>query len=172
MRSTPTISMKMWQDMRSRGVLVTPIRHGSRETEDGRIIKWRIAHVDNRIFPLFVQDETPRRWRVPDSERRTRHDNGARSISKVSFIIDDLHTGIARYRAILGVPPQVDHHAAYFLLHGTLLHISVPMDNAMNHHLETRRDAPYNIEIKTRGDGTPGKLDITKTHGLSIKLVI
>jgi len=158
-------------DMKARGVTVTPIRHGSRELTDGRTIKWRIAHVNNNIFPLFIQDETPRHWRVSDSERRTRHENGARGVEKVSFVVEDLHTGIARYRAILGVPPQVDHHAAYFFLESSVLHISVPMDDAMEEHLKTRRNAPYRVTLKIRNDGTPGKLDIQKTHGLNLELV-
>lgn len=158
-------------DMKARGVQATAIREGSRELPDGRTIQWRIAHVDNRVFPLFLQDETLRHWRVPDKDRHTRHENGAKSISKVTFIIDDLHTGIARYRAILGVPPQVDHHAAYFLLEGTLLHVTVPMDDAMQQHLETRRDAPYELKLKTRSDAMAGKLDSSKSHGLKMELV-
>lgn len=158
-------------DMKARGVTVTSIREGSREMPDGRLLKWRIAHVNNNIFPLFIQDETPRQWRVSDSERRTRHENGAKGVGQVSFIVDDLHTGIARYRAILGVPPQVDHHAAYFFLESAVLHISVPMDESMEAHLKTRRDAPYSVTLKVRNDGTPGKLDIAKTHGLNLELV-
>lgn len=158
-------------DMKSRGVTVTPIRNGSRENTEGRILKWRIAHVDNNIFPLFIQDETPREWRVPDNERNTRHENGAKDVSQISFVIDDLHTGIARYRAILGVPPQVDHHAAYFLLESTLLHISVPMDASMEAHLKQRREAPFTLKLKTRNHGESGVLDATKTHGLNIELV-
>jgi len=158
-------------DMKERGVQATPIRNGSRELPDGRTIKWQIAHVDNRVFPLFLEDETPRSWRVPDSERRTRHENGAKGVSQVTFIIEDLHTGIARYRAILGVPPQVDHHAAYFLLEGTLLHITVPMDDAMEAHLKTRRDAPYALQLKTRSSAMKGTLDSSKSHGLNMELV-
>lgn len=158
-------------DMKSRGVPVTPIRHGSRELPDGRMLKWRIAHVNHNVFPLFIQDETPRNWRVSDNERRTRHDNGAKSISHLTFIIDDLHTGIARYRAILGVPPQVDHHAAYFLLEDTLLKITVPMDDDMERHLESFRQAPYHIKLKTRYGGSVNLLDTNKTHGLNIELV-
>ena len=159
-------------DMKVRGVQATDIRNGSRELPDGRIIKWRIAHVDNRVFPLFLEDETARNWRVPDSDRHTRHENGVKGISQVTFIIDDLHTGIARYRAILGVPPQVDHHAAYFLLEHTLLHITVPMDDAMHKHLEDHRDAPYQIKLKVQRGSVVGKLDNSKSHGLSMELVI
>lgn len=159
------------EDMRKRGVLVSDIQHGSRAMEDGRVIQWRVAHVDNRIFPLFLQDETPRRWRVPEGERITRHDNGVKGLAQVIFIIDDLHTGIARYRAILGVPPQVDHHAAYFLLEDCLLKITVPMDKKMENHLNVRRDAPYEIRLRTRNDEMVGELDSQKTHGLCIKMV-
>jgi catechol 2,3-dioxygenase-like lactoylglutathione lyase family enzyme len=158
-------------DMKERGVQATDIREGSRELPDGRTIKWRIAHIDNRVFPLFLQDETPRKWRVPDNERRTRHENGVKGISQITFIIDDLHTGIARYRAVLGVPPQVDHHAAYFLLEDTLLHITVPMDGAMEDHLKIRRDAPYELKLKIHGDAMTGKLDSSKSHGLKMELV-
>lgn len=158
-------------DMKSRGVIVSPIKSGSRELPDGQLIKWRITHIDNSVFPLFIEDETPRNWRVPDSERRNRHSNGARGVAQVSFIIEDLHTGIARYRAILGVPPQVDHHAAYFLLEDTLLHITVPMNDQMHQHLEKRRDAPFKVKLKTRFDGEIGQLDSTKTHGLDIELI-
>jgi len=158
-------------DMKSRGVLVSDIRGGSRELPDGRVLKWRIAHVDNQVFPLFLQDETPRRWRVPDHERRTRHENGAKSVSQVTFIVDDLHTGIAKYRAILGVPPQVDHTAAYFLLEDTLLHITLPTDASMRQHLKKRRHAPYEIKLKTRNNTVNGTLDTTKSHGLTIRLV-
>ncbi len=158
-------------DMKARGVPVSSIRQGSRELLDGRVLKWRIAHVDNQIFPLFLQDTTPREWRVSDHERRTRHENGAKSLAQLTFIIDDLHTGIARYRAILGVPPQVDHHAAYFLLEDTLLHITVPTDKDMEAHLENKRNAPYEIKMKIRNDATPQKLDISKAQGLSIELI-
>ena len=158
-------------EMKARGVLATDIRDGSRELPDGRTIKWRIAHIDDRVFPLFLQDETARNLRVSDNDRHTRHENGVKGVSKITFIIDDLHTGIARYRAILGVPPQVDHHAAYFLLEETLLHITVPMDDAMNTHLETRKDAPYEVKLKIRPDAVAGKLDSSKSHGLNMELV-
>ena len=158
-------------DMKARGVQISPIRQGNRELPDGRIITWRMAHVDSRLFPLFIQDETLRRWRVPNSERRTHHENGAKGISQVTFVVAGLQTGIARYRAILGVPPQVDHHAAYFLLEGTLLHITVPMDDAMRQHLEKRRDAPYELKLKIRSGAIAGRLDSSKSHGLQMELV-
>ena len=158
-------------DMKSRGVLVSDIRDGSRELPDGRVLKWRIAHVDEQVFPLFLEDETPRRWRVPDQDRRTRHENGAKSVGQVTFIIDDLHTGIAKYRAILGVPPQVDHTAAYFLLEETLLHIMLPTDDKMREHLKQRRHAPYEIKLKTRPNTALGILNSSKSHGLNIHLI-
>lgn len=158
-------------DMKSRGVLVSDIRDGSRETPNGRLLKWRIAQVNNDVFPIFLQDETPRQWRVPNHERRTRHENGARSVGQVTFIIDDLHTGIAKYRAILGVPPQVDHTAAYFLLEETLLHITLPTDDRQRKHFQERRHAPYEIQLKTRPNTHTGTLDRSKSHGLTIRLI-
>jgi len=159
-------------DMKTRGVQASAIRKGSRELPDGRTIKWQIAHIDNRVFPLFLEDETARNWRVPDSDRHTRHENGVKGVSQVTFVIDDLHTGIARYRAILGVPPQVDHHAAYFLLEQTLLHITVPMDDDMHKHLNNHRDAPYELKLKVQRGSVVGKLDVSKSHGLNIELVL
>ncbi len=158
-------------DMKERGVLVSDIRDGSRELPDGRVLKWRIAQVDNDVFPIFLQDDTPRQWRVPNSDRRTRHENGAKSVAQVTFIIDDLHTGIAKYRAILGVPPQVDHTAAFFLLEDTLLHIMLPTDDAMREHFKVRRHAPYEIKLKTRSNTHIGTLNQSKSHGLNIQLI-
>lgn len=159
-------------DMRERGVLVTPIQIGSRELPDGRVVKWRIAYVNNSIFPLFLQDETPRKWRVPDIDRYTNHENGVKGVSQVIFVVDDLHTGIAKYRAILGVPPQVDHHSAYFLLESSLLKISVPMNSDMEAHLKARKDAPYEIHLRVRGGkDEEGELDIAKTRGIRMIMV-
>ncbi len=156
--------------LRERGVSVSDVQAGSRARPDGELLRWKLAFVDNHL-PLLIEDETPRELRVPMTDGKVTHPNGVTGIAEVLFLVDELHTGIARYQTLLNVEPQVDEEGTEcFLLGETRVRIRVPMDAEMERHLHLRPNAPYEITLHKSDQSKAGLLDESYTHGLRINL--
>ncbi len=86
--------------MRSRGVDVGPIANGSRQTQDGRTLRWLVAYTPD--VPLFfIQHLTPleeRRGNWPA------HANGVERLERTYIVVEDATGEAERYGLVLGLP--------------------------------------------------------------------
>lgn len=64
---------------RAKGAQVSAIVEGERVRTDGVRLQWRLALLEDGFAPFFIQDVTPRAWRVPNDVHR----NGAQSYADV-----------------------------------------------------------------------------------------
>ncbi len=88
--------------LRGRGLDLTDVREGSRNTDLGTVLRWRYAHLGPRNpLPFFlIQHLTPideRRAQVPSRD----HPNGAMAVTGVTVTGNRLE-----FEAILGFPPE------------------------------------------------------------------
>lgn len=157
--------------IRERGGRIDDPKPGSRITGDGHELHWQTATVKGTLSPFYIEDETPRLLRVPMEPERLKHPNGAMGIQQVTIVIDDLHLGIVRYKALTLATPQVDHDAAYFLLGDNMLKLAVAGDRVMRDHLTQYGDVPYTISLRAARGGQDGLLPVAQAHGARIILV-
>lgn len=143
---------------------------GKRITTDGEEIQWKTATVKGTLAPFLIEDVTPRLLRVPMEPERVDHRNGVLGISQITVIIEDLHLGIVRYKALTGVTPQVDHDSAYFLMGTQMLKIIVAQDRVMEEYLTNYGDVPYTITLRAGRGGNEGLLPLAQAHGARIML--
>jgi hypothetical protein len=64
---------------RAKGAQVGTIVEGERVRTDGVRLQWRLALLEGGFAPFFIQDVTPREWRVPNDS----HANGVQSLADV-----------------------------------------------------------------------------------------
>lgn len=102
------------QDITDSGLPFPIPTHFGRHCPDGRILTWRMSLPGNihpcSGFPFLIQDITDRALRVP-SGPATSHPNGALGIAGVTFLVDNIDTADAHFRAILGsgTTSRTDH---------------------------------------------------------------
>jgi len=158
------------ETIRERGGRVDDPKPGSRITKDGHELHWQTATVKGKLSPFYIQDDTPRLLRVPMQTENLLHPNGAMGIERVTIVIDDLHPGIVRFKALTLETPQVDHDAAYFLLGENMLKIVVAGDHVMTDHLNRYGEVPYTITVRASRGGREGLLPVAQAHGARIIL--
>lgn len=139
------------QALRGRGVPVADSTPGSRSLPTGETIRWQTAMIPETCSPFYIQDETPRALRVPDTKPVVTHRNGVSGAIGLVIVVPALEEAIARYRSLLGMLPRLDESEAVFDLRGTALRLTEPGDDAdMRQHLEERGDAPYQLILRSR----------------------
>lgn len=157
--------------MREAGLTVAEPKEGQRVREDGFILKWKLTSVDGSISPLLLEDITPRSFRVLPHPDLAHQANGVIGVQSITVIIADLQEGINFYKALLGVPPLVDHTAAHFRIGPSRLVITLPEDDAMRQHLARWGRAPYEVVLKAKDNPQAMVLDMARTHQARIRIV-
>jgi len=146
--------------MQGRGLNVAMRPPGGRLRPDGEELRWRSAMVDNTMTPFFIQDDTPRNLRVPDTADKTAQPNGVVGIKSIEVAISELETGIVRYQDILGHEANSrGQNEAVFKGAGFDLRLSV----------NPKLDADRLIVLSLKA-GENRSLDKTLTHGAEIQL--
>lgn len=157
--------------MREAGLAVAEPSQGQRIREDGLVLKWKLTSVDGSISPLLLEDITPRPFRVLPHPDWAEQMNGVIGVDSLTVVIPDLQDGIRFYKALLGVPPLVDHTAAHFRIGPSRLVITLPEDDMMRQHLARWGRAPYEVALKTTDKTRLGLLDINQTHQARLRIV-
>ena len=145
------------ESARARGLSMHGPIPGGRLRPDGVRVSWLLGLPDGFDLPFLCADVTDRSLRAPEGPARE-HPNGAMGIRRILIGVKDLHSGIERYRALLGAGPRPG--SADFPLGGATLTLDAsPLDGPLALFLETKRK-----------DRT-GPLDPSRTHGARIYLV-
>ncbi|MCE7948952.1 MAG: VOC family protein [Chloroflexi bacterium CFX4] len=114
--------------LRERGVAVSALREGARQTPNGERLAWQLALVNDGFLPFFIEDLTPRPLRVPTDPNFTAHPNGVRGIGGIEVVTPDLAASQARYSTLLGAdsePADMPDFVAFALQNAQLV-ISAP----------------------------------------------
>lgn len=139
------------QAVRARGVPVAEATTGGRVLPSGSEIKWQSAALPDVFTPFYIQDETPRSLRVPDTKPVVTHRNGVTGVIGLVFVVASLEDAITRYRNLLGILPRLDESDAVFDLRGVILTFTEAGEDAdMQRHLAKRGDAPYLVKLRSR----------------------
>jgi catechol 2,3-dioxygenase-like lactoylglutathione lyase family enzyme len=90
--------------MQHRGATIPAPRAGGRTRPDGVQLEWRTAMPGRSVLPFFIEDLTPRDWRVPVSPENARHANGALGIRAITYAAPDSAAVHAHFARLLGDP--------------------------------------------------------------------
>lgn len=168
----------------ARGLALSGPHDGGRVRPDGEQLRWQTARPPSHDLPFLCGDLTPRALRVPEGDARM-HPNGALGVASLSIAVHDLPASLARYRALLGEPPQgapASHaSAAVDLPHSDVqvalvragaatLVLTAPRgsDGPLARHLATRGEGPYAL-VLTGKQGVAPVLDPALAHGAPIR---
>ncbi len=154
--------------MQARGLTLKPIQDGGRLRPDGASLQWRTAMLaDGSMSPFFIQDNTPRHLRVPNTPAATTHANGVVGICEVIFYAADLAATVAQYAALTGIVPQRRSSGALFLLADCMLTVQTIAPERLYDAALPTGDVPARAVFYSAGDKLPDlpPIDSTKTHG-------
>jgi hypothetical protein len=127
------------------------------------------------VAPFLIEDETPRRERVP---RQMRHANGVTGIATVTVAVSDLASVRSWYAAVLGragreaVRDDLDAAGADFTIGPHILEFLAPRTatSLLGDWLRTRGPSPYAAALRT-ASATRAPLDPARTEGARLALV-
>jgi Glyoxalase-like domain len=143
--------------MRGRNVEVSDPLEGSRQTPDGRTLRWRSASLGPRNpLPIFFIEH-----RTPLAERRGRageHPNGVLGVERAYIAVPDVARAAESYARVLGMPtPKVQRGAvikadmAVFDLGPTGLTVAQPMEpGPAQEALARRGPGPFQVLHRIR----------------------
>ncbi len=142
---------------------------GGRRLPDGTEIRWKSARVrqEGRVLPFLIEDETPRRLRVPGGPS-AEHPNGATGISRLLIATRDVAEARQALAALVGGRKTSGdtfrigrHELAIVAPNGT--------EDPVKRRLETLGPGPFAVELAT-GSGGRGALDPELARGARIRL--
>jgi catechol 2,3-dioxygenase-like lactoylglutathione lyase family enzyme len=140
------------QAIKARGVTIDDVSAGGRVLPTGDEIKWQSVGIPGTFSPFFIQDETPRHLRVPETKPNVTHRNGVTGVIGMVLVVASLEEAVTRYRNLLGMLPRLDDEGdAFFDLRGMTLRLTEAGEDAdKQRHLAIRGDAPYAIKLRSR----------------------
>jgi catechol 2,3-dioxygenase-like lactoylglutathione lyase family enzyme len=94
--------------LRAEGFAVGQVIPGERRREDGTLLRWKLARLDDGFAPFLIQDVTPREGRIPTDPAVTTHANGAAGLRCVEISVRDTAAAQDRYARLLGLPLETD----------------------------------------------------------------
>ena len=89
--------------LRTAGFAVGEIIPGERRRQDGTLVQWKLALLDDGFVPFLIQDVTPQDRRIPTDPALTTHANNATGLIGVEIAARDLPQAQARYVRLWGV---------------------------------------------------------------------
>lgn len=149
--------------MQGRGAAIGNAVLGGRVRPDGQELRWSAASLlDGSMMPFFIQEQTPREWRVPPPADP--HPNGALATTEVHLLAYDLPQELKKLQALLGMMPITvkGGNSHEFDLEGFTLSIKAPSTPQERAFLGERPTLPYQLRI----EGLTGPLDLALTHGV------
>jgi Glyoxalase-like domain len=142
---------------------------GGRTLPDGTQIRWKSARIrqEGRVLPFLIEDETPRRLRVP-SGPSAEHPNGATGVSRLLISARNLAKSRRAFAALLGSSEATGNTS---LLGRHELAILTPngAEDPVERSLEPSGPGPFAVEIAT-DVVKRGELDPILTCGARIYL--
>ena len=143
---------------------------GGRSLPDGAEIRWKSARVrqEGRVLPFLIEDETPRRLRVPGGPQ-TDHPNGATGISRLLISTRSVAESRRALAALAG-SPETTGDASHLGDHELTIVAPDGAEDPVERHLELSGPGPFAVEIATDAVRR-GELDPKLTYGASIYLV-
>ncbi len=141
---------------------------GGRRLPDGTEIRWKSARIrqEGRMLPFLIEDETPRRLRVP-SGPSAEHPNGATGISRLLIAA---RNGAEARQALATLAGSQGTPGKAFRVGRNEFVVVTPsdMDDSVERRLELSGPGPFAIELAT-GAGGRGELDPVLTRGARIR---
>lgn len=92
--------------LRAAGFAVGESIPGERRRQDGTLVQWKLALLDDGFTPFLLQDVTPHDRRIPTDPAVTTHANTATGLVGVELAVHDLSQAKARYARLLGVAAE------------------------------------------------------------------
>ena len=155
--------------MRGRGVDVSDAMDGSRRTESGLELSWRVAALGPRhpLPVVFIQHLTPREVRRRQVPAVGNHPNGVQRIDRVYVATTDVRAEAEIYARVLGMPvPKIQRGTvimadmAVFDLGPTGLSVAQPYaPGPAADALARRGPGPFQVLYRTSSMGGGGPLD-------------
>jgi hypothetical protein len=142
---------------------------GGRTLPDGTQIRWKSARIrqEGRVLPFLIEDETPRRLRVP-SGPSAEHPNGATGVSRL-LISARNPTESRRALATLAGSPETTGNASLLGRHELAIVAPNGAEDPVERRLELSGPGPFAVEIATDAVRR-GELDPKLTCGARIYL--
>jgi hypothetical protein len=106
------------------GIAFSGPLHGSRMTDLGEKVEWRLGRSSRADLPFFCEDLTPRALRAGGEAGRI-HANGATGIGSVTVLTEDAATTPQTYRLLLGNDAHVTPAAESSVLGRNIARVSV-----------------------------------------------
>lgn len=154
----------------ARGVLMTPAIEGARARPDGREVRWITATPQDADLPFFIQDLTPREWRVP--VEGAAHPNQAYSIRKLVVLARRPAETAAHYEMLLDVSPvRFDEHGILFALGAARVEVREPMSDEERNALGNRAARPWALELRTHDTHMAGTVEFPPELHVPLTLV-
>ncbi len=122
---------------------------GGRALPDGTQIRWKSTRIrqDGRVLPFLIEDETPRRLRVPGGPS-AEHPNGAPGISRL--LISAWNPAEARRAlAALADKPEMSASALCLGCHELTVVTADGVEDPVERRLELSGPGPFAVEIPT-----------------------
>lgn len=141
---------------------------GGRSLPDGTQIRWKSARIrqEGRVLPFLIEDETPRRLRVP-SGPSAEHPNGATGISRLLISARSEKEARQALAALAG-SPQMSADAYYLGRHELAIVTPDGTEDPLERRLELPGPGPFAVEIET-GAGGWKELEPELTRGAWIR---
>ena len=153
---------------RARGLPIADPVPGGRLRPDGQRVAWQIVTAPSADLPFLCGDVTPRELRVPHGASR-QHANGVTGIAAVLVAVADPAASAARYRALLGSDAP---GPAFALGAGAIVLADARSDAAAAERVSRRGAGPLALHLRTDSPERASTLDIARTHGVPIDLVV
>lgn len=172
------------EQARARGLEIEGPFPGGRLRPDGQELKWQTALPTTPDLPFLCADVTPRNLRVPGQEFQN-HANGVTGIAYVHVVVSDFARSVDRYRALLGVAPQMPD-ALISVDENRIAGFAINPNSMVNTLVLSEAKAASNLEqlLQVRGEGVfqltlrvlPSKLksvnfDASLAHGARLDYV-
>ena len=122
---------------------------GGRSLPNGTQIRWKIARIrqEGKVLPFLIEDETPRRLRVPGGPF-AEHPNGAIGISRLLISTRSI-TESRRALAALAGSPEINGNAPRLGRHELAVVASGGTEDSVKRRLQLSGPGPFAVEIAT-----------------------
>jgi hypothetical protein len=149
--------------MQGRKAAIADPQVGGRKRPDGQELRWYTATlIDGSMMPFFIQDDSPREWRVPAIE--SPHPNGASAIIGLHLLAYDLPQELRKLQALLGTMPLATDAGHEFDMEGFTLTVSAANTPQERAYLGERSTLPYHVTL----EGLTHPIDAALTHGVGL----
>ncbi|MCA1716126.1 MAG: VOC family protein [Actinobacteria bacterium] len=122
---------------------------GGRSLPDGTEIRWKSARIrqEGRVLPFLIEDETPRRLRVPGGPF-AEHPNGATGISRLLISARNLAESRRALAALAG-SPETSETASLLGRHEIAIVTPDGAEDPVERRLKLSGPGPFAVEIAT-----------------------